>query len=75
MDLFLNPLPYDKILACSKLRAFADDKIDGVKMMISLLGMGENTMRNGGNSGYLHFLLFPQCFPSLLSRRGWVVKS
>ena len=55
LNLF-NSLPNDKILDQSKLKAFADDKIDFVEMMISLLDRVEST-------GYQHFLLFPQCFP------------
>ena len=41
--LHLNSLPDVKILAWSKLKALADDKIDIVKMMISLLDRVENT--------------------------------
>ena len=33
-----NSLPNDKILDWSKFKAFADDKINGDKMMISLTG-------------------------------------
>ena len=58
-------LPNNKILLCSKLKALADNKIDVVKMMISLLERVENTVGKGENAGYQHFLLFPQCFPSL----------
>ena len=76
---WFNPLPNDKILAWSKLKAFADNKLDVVKMMISLLDRVENTYGKGENSGYHHFLLFPLCFPKptslgLLSR-DCVVKS
>ena len=56
-------LPYDKILAWSKLEAFAEDKTDVVKMMISLLDRVENSVGKGENAGYQHFLLFPYCFP------------
>ena len=51
-------LPDDKVLARSKLKAFADDKIDVVKMMVSLLNRIENTVGKGENAGYQHFLLF-----------------
>ena len=60
---FVIWLPNDKILARSKLKAFADDKTDVVKMMISLLDRVENMVEKGENAGYQHFLLFPQCFP------------
>ena len=43
--------PLDK----SKLKAFAE-------MTSSLLDRVENTVGKGGNAGYQHFLLFPQCF-------------
>ena len=46
-----NSLPNDKILAWSKLKAFVDDKIDVVKMMISLFDKLENTVGKGENDG------------------------
>ena len=55
-----NSLPNDKISDQSKLKAFADDKIDVVEMMISLLDRVENTAGKRENAGYQHFLLFPQ---------------
>ena len=33
---------------------------------IFLYDRAENTVGKGENAGYQHFLLFPQCFPSLL---------
>ena len=62
-----NSLPNDKILDQSKSKAFADDKIQFVEMMIYILDMVENTVGKGENAGYQHFLLFPQCFPKLSS--------
>ena len=62
MNLF-NSLPNDKILYLTKIKAFADDKLNIGKMTISLLKNGENTVGKGENAGYQHFLLFPQCFP------------
>ena len=58
-----NPLPNDKILDMTKLKAFADDKLNIDKMTISVLDRVENTERKGENAGYQHFLLYPQCFP------------
>ena len=52
---------FSKILDWSKLKAFADDKID-VALMISLSDRVENTVGKGENAGYQHFLLYPQCF-------------
>ena len=66
----INPLPNDKISAWSKLKAFADEKLDVVKMMISLLDSVENTLGKRENAGYQHFLLFPQCFPKPSSLRS-----
>ena len=59
----INSLPNDKSLVSSKLEAYADDKIDVVKRMISLFERAEKTVGKGENAGYQHFLLFPQCFP------------
>ena len=58
-----NSLPNDKILDVTKLKAFADDKLNIVKTMISLYNREENTVEKGENVGYQHFLLFEQCFP------------
>ena len=58
----LIPLPNDKIFYVTKLKAFADDKLNFVKMTISLSDRVENTVGKGENAGYQHFLLFPQCF-------------
>ena len=65
----LNPLPNDKILYVTKLKAFADAKLNVARMMISLLDRTENTVGKGENVGYQHFLLFLQCFPKPSSQR------
>ena len=57
-----NRLPNDKILALSKLKALADDKLNVAKIMISVSYWVENIVGKGENAGYQHFLLFPQCF-------------
>ena len=59
----INPLPNDKISEGTKLKAFADNKLNVTKMMISLYDRVENTVGKGENAGYQHFLLYPQCFP------------
>ena len=61
--LHFNPLPNDNILDVTKLKAFADDKLNVARMMNSLLDREENTVGKGENAGYQHFLLFTQCFP------------
>ena len=53
----------DKILAWSKFKEFANDKLDVVKMMISLFDQLEITAEKEENTGCQHCLLFPQCFP------------
>ena len=53
----------DKILDMTKLKAFADDKLNIAEMMISIFDRVENTEGKGENAGYQHFLLFSQCFP------------
>ena len=58
----LNSLP-NNILDLSKLKTFADNKIDVVEMMISLLDRVENTVGKEEKAGYQHFPIFPQCFP------------
>ena len=56
-----NSLPNDKILDDSKLKVFAEDKINVAKKLKFVLGRVEN-MGKGENAGYQHFLLFPRCF-------------
>ena len=58
----IKSLPNDKILDVTKLKAFADHKINKAQMMISVFDRVENIVGNGENAGYQHFLLFPQCF-------------
>ena len=60
--LTVYPLPDDKILALSKLKASADD-IPNVTQNIKFdCHRVESIVRKGENAGYQHFLLFPQCF-------------
>ena len=53
-----------KIFARSKLKAFGDDQIHvNVDQMAEyVLDRVENIVGKGGNIGYQHFFLFPQCF-------------
>ena len=46
----------------TKLKAFADDKLNVAKMTIFLYDRVENMVEKGGNAYYMHFLLFPQFF-------------
>ena len=61
--LSFNFLPDDKILDWSKLKAFADEKINETEKMKFVFGRVENIVGKGENAGYQHFLLFTQCFP------------
>ena len=58
-DLPFNSMTNDKILA---LNLFADNKIIVTQKMKFVLGRVENIVEKGENTGYQHFLLFPQCF-------------
>ena len=51
------------MLDWTKLKAFADNKLDVSKMMISVYDWAENIVGKGENAGNQHFLLLPQCFP------------
>ena len=55
-------LPNDKFLNWFKLKTFADDKINVTQKLKFVLGRVENIVAKGENSGYQHFLFFPQCF-------------
>ena len=59
---YFNFVPKDKILDWSKLKAFADDKINVREKLKFLLERVEKIVGKGGNAGYQNFLLFPQCF-------------
>ena len=65
LHVLIKSLPNGKILDWSKLKAFADDKINVAEKMISLCDRVENIAQKGENAGYHHFLLFPQCFQKL----------
>ena len=73
-SIFSNPLPTDKILEMTKLKAFADDKLNVAEMSRKHCG------KKGEYAGHQHFLLFPQCFPKrssfgVVKSRDCVVKS
>ena len=60
--MWLNYFPNDKILDLSKLKAFADNKINVTEIFKFLLERVENIVGKGENAGYQHVLLFSQCF-------------
>ena len=55
----LNSLSNDKVVDLSKLKAFADDKINVTEQLKFVMRRVENIMGKGENAGYQHFLLFP----------------
>ena len=61
-DEMFNPLPNDKFLDLSKLKTFADNKINANEKMKFVSGRVENIVGKEENAGYQHFLLFSQCF-------------
>ena len=52
-------LPNNKILDWSKLKAFADDKINKTEKFKFVLGRVENMVGKGENTGDQHVLFFP----------------
>ena len=58
----LNTFPNDKISDWSKLKAFADDKINVTEKSEFVLEGVENIVGKGENGGYQHFLVFPTMF-------------
>ena len=62
---YLNCLPSYQIMDLTKLKAFADGKLNIARVMISLFDRVKNTVGKGENAGYHHFLLFVQYFPKL----------
>ena len=57
LDIGINPLPDDKILVLSKLKAFADDSFIVPQMVQFLFNRVVNIMGKEENAGYQHFLL------------------
>ena len=62
----LNSLPADNILDCSKLKAFADDKMNVAQMMISVLDKVNIIVRKGANAGSHLFSFQKASFPRSL---------
>ena len=69
MDKF-NSLPNDKSLDWSKLKAFADDKINVTKELKFVLERVKNVVVKGEIAGYQHFLHFPKCYQRGFFHRG-----
>ena len=60
--MIFNSFPNDRILDMTKLKAFADNKLNVAKTVVYLFNWVENTEGKGENADYQHFLLFRQFF-------------
>ena len=58
----VNSLPNSQFYGFSKLKAFADKKINVTENWKFILRKKENIVGKGENGGYQNFLLLPQCF-------------
>ena len=68
--LWINPYPHDKIWDQIKLKAFADDKLDITKMMISVFDREENIMGKGEIACTSNFSLFHNVFKRYHRTKG-----
>ena len=66
---YINPLPDDKILDWSKLKAFADDKLNVTKMIISVFDRVENIVGKGEIACKSNLSFSHNVFKRLLSQR------
>ena len=62
-----NPLPDNKFLGLSKLKAFADNKLNVTQNVKVVFHRLENIVGKEENAGQQYFLLFPQCFQKAFS--------
>ena len=62
---------YQRTKFQSKLKAFADNKIDMTEKLKFVFGRIENIVGKGENAGYQHFLHFLQCFQKAFYA-GWL---
>ena len=65
----INPFPHDKILDQTKLKAFADDKLNVTKILISVFDRVENIMGKGEIACTSNFSFSHNVFKKLLSQR------
>ena len=64
-----NPFPHDKILDLTKLKAFADEKLNVSKMIISVFDRVENIVGKGEIACTSNFSFSHNVFKRLLSQR------
>ena len=65
-----NLFPHDKILDQTKLKAFADDKLNITKVIVSVFNRVENIVGKGEIACHEQFLLFPQYFQTAFHCAG-----
>ena len=65
---FLNPFPHDKILDQTKLKVFADDKLNVTKMIISVFDRVENIVGKGEFACISNFFFSHNVFKRFLSQ-------
>ena len=58
----LLPITVYQTTDWSKLKAFADNKVNSTEKLKFVFGLVENVVGKGENASFQHFLLFPQCF-------------
>ena len=66
--LFFNPFPHNKILDRTKLKPFADDKVNVTKMIISVFDRVENNVGKGEIACTSNFSFFHNVFKRFLSQ-------
>ena len=66
---WFNPFPHNKILDLTKLKAFADDKLNVTKMVISVFDRVENMVGRGEIACTRNFSFSHNVFKRLLSQR------
>ena len=64
----LNPFPHHKVLDQTKLKEFADDKLNVTKMIISVFDREENIVGKGGIACTSNFSFSHNVFKRLLSQ-------
>ena len=64
---FITPFAHDKILDQTKLKAFADDKLNVTKMIISVFDRAENIVEKGEIACSSNFSFSHNVFKRLLS--------
>ena len=65
-----NPFPHDKVLDQSKLTAIVEDKLNVIKMIISVFDRVENIVGKGGIACTSNFSVSHNVFKRLLSQTG-----